>query len=129
MTNADNMIYVAQCKLQEFVRQDASSIRKSKQRMICENSPHSHCPRMQYRFMAEAAQTCMTMYDFNLLSNDDVAKDWEEGEDSRKGGCAVDYEEWNMIDLEAIGEVSDSSSSFVCVGYNNDLMSSVDELA
>jgi hypothetical protein len=71
----------------------------------------------------------MPMYDFNLLSNDDVAKDWEEGEDSRKGGCAVDYEEWNMIDLEAISKISDSSSSFVCVGYNNDLVSPVDELA
>ena len=49
--------------------------------------------------MAETAQACMPMYNLYLLSNDDVSKDWEEREDSREGGCAIDDEEWDMVNL------------------------------
>lgn len=40
--------------------------------------------------MAETTQACMAMYNFNLLSNDNVPEDGEEGEDRWKGRGAVD---------------------------------------
>jgi hypothetical protein len=36
---------------------------------------------------------------FNLLPDDDVSEYWEEGEDCREGGLAVNNKKWNMIDL------------------------------
>jgi len=45
---------------------------------------------MQDSFMAETTQACMTMYNFNLLSNDNVSEDRKEGEDRWKGRGAVD---------------------------------------
>jgi len=67
------------------------------------------------------------MYDLNSLPNDDIAEDWEEGEDGWKGRGSIDNQEWNMIDLEAIRKVPDACPSIICVSYNNNLMSSVDE--
>jgi hypothetical protein len=40
---------------------------------------------MQNSFVAETAQACMAMDDFNLLSNNNVPKNWEEREDGREG--------------------------------------------
>jgi hypothetical protein len=70
----------------------------------------------------------MAMYNLDLFSNDDVAKDGEEGEDGRKGGFAVDDEKRDMVDFEAIREIAHASSPFVCVRYDDDFVSSVDEL-
>lgn len=78
--------------------------------------------------MAEAAETSMSMNNFNLFPNDNVSKDWEEGEDRGECRGAVDDQEWDMVDFEAIREVSYASSSFVRVGNDNDLVSSIDEL-
>ncbi len=78
MAHANNVLYVAQGKFQKLVRQYAGSIRKSKQRVIRENCPQPHCPRMQNSFMAEATQACVAVHDLNLLSDNDVSVDWEE---------------------------------------------------
>jgi hypothetical protein len=77
--------------------------------------------------MAETAQACMSMHDFNLLSNDNVSEDGEEGEDSWEGGGAVDDEEGDVVDLEAIREVSHSRSPLVCMRDDDDLVAPVDE--
>ena len=83
---------------------------------------------MQDGFMAEAAEACMAVYDFNLLSNDNVAEDWEEGEDSRECRGAINDEKRDVVDFEPIREVSHASSAFVCVCDDNDLVPTVDQL-
>ena len=75
--------------------------------------------------MAETAQAGMTMHNFDALSNHDVAEDGEEGEHRGHGRFAVDNEEGHMVDLEAIGQVADTGSTFVCVGDDDDFVASV----
>jgi hypothetical protein len=78
MADANYMIHITQCELEQFVRQDTSSIRKSEERMIRENSTQAHCSGMQDRLMTKATETCMAVHNFNRLSGDDVAEDGEE---------------------------------------------------
>ena len=70
----------------------------------------------------------MSMNDLDLFSNDDIPKDWEEGEDGRKGSFAIDDEKGYMVDFETIGQVMDARSTFVGVRNNNDFVSSINEL-
>ena len=70
----------------------------------------------------------MTMYNLDLLSNDDIAEDWEEGEDGGKGRCTVDDEKGDVVDFEAVREIPHSSAPVVSVRYNDDFVSSIDEL-
>lgn len=77
--------------------------------------------------MAQAAQTRVPMDNLNLLSNDNIAEDWEEGEDGWESCLAEDDEEWHVVDLEAIGEVSHAGSSFVRVCDNDNLVATIDE--
>lgn len=77
--------------------------------------------------MAKTTETGMTMNNLDLLPNDDVSKDRKEGKDGGEGGLAVDDKERDMVDLEAVGEVADSSAAFVCVGDDDHLMSPINE--
>ena len=70
----------------------------------------------------------MAMYNLDLLSNDDIAEDWEEGEHGWKGRCAVDDEKGDMVDFEAVREIPHSRAPVVGVRYNDDFVSSIDEL-
>ena len=78
--------------------------------------------------MTEATQAGVAMNDFNLFSDDDVAENWEEGEDGWHSGLAVNDKERNVINLEAIGEVSNSSPAFVGMRDDDYLMTSVNQL-
>lgn len=82
---------------------------------------------MKNSLSTEATQTSMAMNYVNLLPDDDVAEYGEKREDGRECRFAVDDEEWNMVDLQSIGEVSDSSASFVCMGNNYDFVSPIDK--
>lgn len=44
---------------------------------------------MYDRFMTQTTQTSVTMDDLNLLSNDDIAENGKEGEDSWKRGLSI----------------------------------------
>ena len=77
--------------------------------------------------MTKTAKTSMAMYDFDLLSDYDVPENGEERKDGREGGLSVDDQKWNMVDLQAIGEVADSSTASVGMRYYNDFVASVDE--
>ena len=79
--------------------------------------------------MAKAAETCMPMYNFDLLSDYDVAKDGKEREDSWQSRLSIDDEERNMINFESVCEVPDTSSTFVCMGYDNYFMAAIDEFS
>ena len=95
--------------------------------MVGEDSAQTHRSGMEDRFAAEAAETRMAMHDFNLLPNHDIAEYGEEGKHGREGRFSVDHEERNVVDLEAIGEVSNSCPAFVCVGNDDHFMAAVDQ--
>lgn len=95
--------------------------------MIGEDGSETHCAGVEDGFATEATETRMAMDNFDLLPNDNVAEYGEEGEDGREGGLAIDNEERNVIDLESIGEVSDSCSALVCMSDDNDFVSAIDQ--
>ena len=70
----------------------------------------------------------MAMYNLDLLSNDDIAEDWKEGEYGWKGRCTVDDEKGDMVYFKAVREISHSRAPVVGVRYNNNFVSSIDEL-
>ena len=87
---------------------------------------------MQNTLMAEIAQTGMTMHDLYPLTNEDLAKDGEGREDGGEGGLAVHDPVRDVIDFDAVGEVSDSCAAGVvgaAVGVGDDyyFMAAVDE--
>lgn len=127
VTDADDMVDVAESELQQLIRKNTRRIRKSKKRMIRKHRPQPHSPRMQNRLMAQTAQTRMTMHNLNLLSDDNISKNRKEGKHGGESGFAVDDEEGDVVDFEAVGEVADSRAAFVGVGDDDDLVAAVDE--
>lgn len=83
---------------------------------------------MQNSFMAQAAQACVTVHNFNFFSDHDISKDWKKGEDSRKSGFSVNDEERHMIHFEPIGQITDTRSTLVGMCDDDDLMAAIDEL-
>ena len=69
----------------------------------------------------------MTMNNLNLFANDDIAEYGEEREERRHRGLAVDDEEGDMVDFEAVGEVAYAGAAFIGVGYDDDFVAAVDE--
>jgi hypothetical protein len=99
VTDAYNMVNVAEGELQQLVGQDASRICKSKQAMIRKNSSQSHCPCMYDCLVTKVAQASMSMHNLDLFSNDNVPEDGEERKDCRKGSLEVYDEKGYMIHL------------------------------
>jgi hypothetical protein len=127
MTDANYMIHVTKCELQQLVCQYTPRVCEAKETVISENGPESHGPRMQYSLMAEVAETRVAVYDFNPLPYDDVSKDWKEGENGREGRFAVYDKEGHMVDFKAVCKVADTCPTCVCVGYDYYFMSTIDE--
>lgn len=121
------MIHITQSELEQLVGKDASSVGKSKQGVVRENSPYAHGPGMQGCFPAQTAEGSMAMDDVDLFPDENVTENREEGEDGGEGRRAVDDEEWDVVDLEAIGEVAHTLAVIVGVGYNDDLVAPVYE--
>lgn len=71
----------------------------------------------------------MAVYDFNLLSDADVAKDGEEGENRGERCLSVDDKKGDIVHLKAVGEVSHACAVVICVSDDNDFVATVDELA
>lgn len=128
MADADNMIHVAQRKLQELVRQDTRGICEAKQRMIGKDSSQTHGPCMQNCFMAQATQTSMAVHNLDLLPNNNVSENGKERKDSRHSRLSINYKEWNMIDLEAIGEISDACPTLIRMSDDDNFVAPVYEL-
>jgi hypothetical protein len=82
---------------------------------------------MQYGLMTEIAETGMAMHNLDLLSYDDVPKDGEERKDGRERSFAVDDEEWNVVDLETVGKVSNARPPSIRMGYYDHFVATVDE--
>lgn len=67
------------------------------------------------------------MHNLNLLADDDISEYGKEGKDCGERRLAINDEERYVIDFETIGEVSYSASTFVCMRYDDDLVSTIDE--
>jgi len=77
--------------------------------------------------MAQTAETRMSMYNLYLLSNYNVPKHREEREDRRKCCFAVYDEEGNMVNFQAIREVSNSSAASIGMRNYDHLVTAVYE--
>lgn len=129
MTDTDDMVHITEGKLEQLVRQDGTCIGKAEQRMVRKHGAQPHGARMQNRLMAETAQTGVAMHDLDLLADDNVAEDGEEGEDGGHGRFPVDDEERDMVDLESVGEVADPGAALVRMGDDDNLVAAIDEFS
>lgn len=77
--------------------------------------------------MTQTAQTGVAVDNLDSFSDDNIPEDRKEGEDGWKGGFAVDDEEGDVVDLEAIGEISDAGSAFVGMRDDDDFVAAVYE--
>lgn len=127
MTDAYDMVHIAQSELQEFVRENSPSISEAKQTVISKDSPQPHGSSMQDSFMAQTAETSMAVDNFDSFAYDNVAEHWEEGEDSGEGRFSVDDEERHVVDFEAVGEVPYTCSAGVCVSDDYDFVPTINE--
>ncbi|KAK5139890.1 hypothetical protein LTR32_007143 [Rachicladosporium monterosium] len=66
--------------------------------------------------MAQVRETSMTVYNLDLLADEDLAEDRERAEDGGKGGATVHDPVWKVVDFQAIG-----------VGYNYYTVAAIDE--
>ncbi len=82
---------------------------------------------MQDSFMTEVAETGMAMHNLYLLSNDDIPKDGKKRKDRREGCFPIDDQEWNMIDLETIGKISNTGTTSICMCDDDHFMSAVNQ--
>jgi hypothetical protein len=121
------MVDITESELQKLVGENASCICETKQTVIGKNGPQPHGPRMQYRLVAQATETGMAVYYLDTFADHNVTKDGKEREDGRKRGLSVDDEEWDVVDLEAVGEVSYACATSVGVGDDNHLVASINE--
>lgn len=69
----------------------------------------------------------MTVNNLNLFPNENISEHWEERKNGRESCFSVDNKEWDMVDFEAVGEVSYAGPTFVRVGDDDDFMSTVDQ--
>jgi hypothetical protein len=127
MTDTDDMVDVTQGELQQLIGENRAGVGKAKQRVIGKDGAEPHGSGMEDGFVAEAAQALMAMDDLDLFADDDIAEDGEEGEDGGHGRLAVDDEKGDMVDFEAVGEISHACPSFVGVGHNDHLVAAIDQ--
>jgi hypothetical protein len=127
MADADRMVNITQGEFKQFISENRCRIGEPEERMIREDSPQSHSTGMEDSFSTKATQTCMTVNNVNVLSNNDIPEYREEREDGREGRFTVDDEEWDVVDLESIGKVTDSSPSLVCMRNDDYFVSPIDE--
>lgn len=78
--------------------------------------------------MAKTAQTGVAVDYVDLLSDHDVSKEGEEGEDSRKSGGSVDDGEGDVVDFDAIRKISYPLSVLIGMRYDDDFVTAIDQL-
>ena len=78
--------------------------------------------------MAKTTQACMTMNNLDLLSQDDVTKYREKGEYGGHCTLAIYDQKRNIIDFQAVRQVSYPSTVIVGMSDNDHLVASINEL-
>lgn len=127
MADTNDMVNIAQSKLEQLICKYRAGVGEPKQGMVRKNRTQAHCPCMKNRLMAETTQAGVSMDDLDLFANDNIPEDRKERENRGHSRLAVYNEERDMVDLEAIGKVSDSGAAFVCMGDNDHFVASVNE--
>jgi hypothetical protein len=61
------MIDIAQGEFQQLISQDARDVCEAKERVVGENSPYAHRPRVQDSLVAEVTQAAVAMDYIDLL--------------------------------------------------------------
>lgn len=69
----------------------------------------------------------MSVDDIDILSNDDIPEYREERKYCWKRRLSIDDEEWDIIDLEAIGEVAHAMAGLVRMCYDYYLVATIPE--
>lgn len=123
------VIYIAENELQDLVGENTRGICKPKERVIGKHSPQPHRSSMQNPLMTQTTQTAMTMNNFNLLTNENVSQNREEGKHRGECSLAVDDKKRHMVYFKSIGEISHALSVVVRVCNDDDLVAAVNELA
>lgn len=77
--------------------------------------------------MTQIAKTCMSVYYFDLLSYDDVSKYREEREYGWECRFAINDEEGDMVDLQSVREIADTSTSSIRMRDYNNFVASIDQ--
>lgn len=95
--------------------------------MVRIDGPQAHGPRVEDGLVAQAAQAGMAVDDVDALAQDNVAEDGKEGEDGREAGGAVEDKKWDVVNLEAVGEIAHAGAALVGVGDDDDLVAAVSE--
>lgn len=121
------MVDITESELEELVGEDACSVCKAEKRVVREDRPDTHGASVQRRLPAHAAQRCMAVNNVDLFPYDNIPKDGKEGEDGRESGRAIDDPKRHVVDLETIGEIPNALAVVVGVGYDHNLVASVDE--
>ena len=67
------------------------------------------------------------MYNLNLFSNDNVAEDGKEREDSWQRRFSIYNKKRNVVDFETICEISDTGSTLICMGNDDYFMTSINK--
>ena len=129
MTDANYMVHITQCKFEQLICQDARSIRETKKRMIRKHRPQPHSSSMQNGFMTKTTQARMTMHDFNLLPDDNVPEDREEGKHGGEGSFSVYYKKGNVINFQTVSEIPNPCASLVCMRDNDHFVTTIDEFS
>lgn len=62
----------------------------------------------------------MTVYDLYLLADEDLSQDWEGAEYSWESGAPIDDPVRQMVDLDAVREISDTCTIWRIVGVSDD---------
>lgn len=122
------MVDITQSELQELVGENAGGVCETEEGVVGEDGAKAHSSCVEDGFMAETTQTGVTVNDLDLLSDDNVAEDREEGEDRGKGALSVDNEKRDMVDLQAVREIAYPCPPFVRVCDDDDLVSAIDQL-
>ena len=69
----------------------------------------------------------MSMYNLNLFSNNNVAEDGKEREDSWQRRFSIYNKKRNVVDFETICEISDTGSTLICVSNDDYFMASINK--
>lgn len=128
VAHTDTVVNVTQGEFEKLIRENGTCISKAKERVVGKNSPQPHCAGMQDSFMAKTAETAMAVHNLNTFANTNVPEGGKEGEDGRKCGGAVDDEEGNVVDLDAVCEIADALPVIIGVSDDDDLVATVDKL-
>ncbi len=127
MADAYYVVDITQCKFQQLIRKYTGGVREPKERMIRKDSPQPHCPCVQDGLIAQTAKTDMAVDNLNPFSQDYIPEYGKERKDGRKGRFPVYDEERDVVDLKAIGEISNAGPAGVCMSDDDYFVPAVDQ--